>query len=45
MTDMAGFMAAAMSTGSLSSGRATLRRRSTTVCSAIAPIVVSGRMK
>ena len=43
--DMAGFIAAATATGSLSSGSTTLRRVSMTVCSAIAPIVVSGRMK
>jgi hypothetical protein len=42
---MAGFMAAATAMGSLSPGRTTLRRVSMTVCSAIAPIVVSGRMK
>jgi hypothetical protein len=42
---MAGFMPAATLTGSLSSGRTMLRRVSITVWSAIAPIVVSGRMK
>ena len=43
--DMAGFMAAATAIGSLPSGSTMLRRVSMTVCSAIAPIVVSGRMK
>ena len=43
--DMAGFIAAATATGSLDPGRTTLRRGSMMVCSAIAPIVVSGRMK
>ena len=43
--DMAGFMAAAMATGSAPAGRTTLRRRSTTVCWAIAPIVVSSSTK
>jgi hypothetical protein len=43
--DMAGFMAAATAIGSRSSGRTMLRRASMTVCSAIAPIVVSGRTK
>ena len=43
--DMAGFMAAAIATGSAPSGSTTLRRRSMTVRSAIAPIVVSSRTK
>ena len=43
--DMAGFMAAATAMGSLPSGKTMLRRVSMTVCSAIAPIAVSGRMK
>ena len=43
--DIAGFMAAAMAAGSLPSGSTMLRRRSTTVCSAIAPMVVSGSTK
>jgi hypothetical protein len=42
---MAGFIAAATATGSAPSGSTTLRRVSMTVCSAMAPIVVSGRMK
>ena len=43
--DIAGFIAAATVAASLSAGSATLRRRSTTVCSAIDPSVVSGRTK
>jgi hypothetical protein len=43
--DMAGFIAAASATGSAPSGSTMLRRGSMTVCSAIAPRVVSGRMK
>ena len=43
--DMAGFIAAAIAAGSLPAGSATLRRRSTTVCSAIDPRGVSGRTK
>ena len=42
---MPGFIAAATATGSLPSGSTMLRRVSMTVCWAIAPIVVSGRMK
>jgi hypothetical protein len=42
---MAGFIAAAMGTGSVSAGRTMLRRRSTTVRSAMAPRLVSGRTK
>ena len=43
--DIAGFMAAATATGSLPEGRTMLRQVSMTVCSAMAPRVVSGRMK
>ena len=43
--DMAGFIAAATVTGSVPSARTMLRRVSMTVCSAIAPMVVSGRTK
>ncbi len=43
--DIAGFIAAATATGSVVSGSTTLRRVSMTVCSAIAPIAVSGRTK
>jgi hypothetical protein len=43
--DIAGFIAAAVATTSRSAGSGALRRRSTTVCSAIAPRVVSGRTK
>ena len=42
---MAGFMAAATAMGSLPTGKTMLRRVSMTVCSAIAPTRVSGRMK
>ena len=41
--DIAGFIAAAIAATSLSAGSGTLRRRSTTVCSAIEPSVVSGQ--
>lgn len=43
--DIAGFMAAAVATTSQSAGSDTLRRRSATVRSAIAPRVASGRTK
>ena len=42
--DMAGFIPAATTTGSIESGRTTLRSRSITVRSAIVPRVVSSRM-
>ena len=43
--DIAGFIAAATSTGSVPSGNTKLWRRSITVCSAIAPDVVSPSAK
>ncbi|HEV7706685.1 MAG TPA: hypothetical protein VGP16_00675 [Asanoa sp.] len=42
--DIAGFIAAAIRTGSMPLGRTTLRRRSMTVRSAIVASVVSSRM-
>ena len=43
--DMAGFIAAAIVAGSASGASVTLRRRSITVCCAMLPQRVSGRMK
>jgi hypothetical protein len=43
--DIAGFIAAAILGTSVSAGSGTVRRRSTTACSAIDPSVVSGSTK